>query len=200
MRRLVAEIQRFVMTAQFVCAYFQVAREAERAIKELLAIGIEPSAITRVGLHKAGTLKSDVNATLQLVTDIVGRAAIGVGLGIVFGVAVVAILGVGPLTSIGISNGLPILDGMFTGAVTGGIAGGLAGWLDNHACRRRRAAEKGGSLSRGEDVIVVVSSSDGPHTAIKARKILDRAGESACWMPDQAALPGRTERTARTSC
>lgn len=122
------------MTKNVQSAIFDRYVEAENAVKNLRAAGVEADHISIIA-REDGDIKAvdgdgdkvETNAA----KDVVGKAAAGAGVGALLGVAAMAIPGVGPFVAAGAiaqaAAGGAAITGTAVGAAAGGIAGALIG-------------------------------------------------------------------------
>lgn len=118
------------MRENLVSAVFDSHAEAERAVTELRANGVPNDAISLIAQHDGKNTETD--GAGEAVTDVVGKTALGAGLGTLLGIAALAIPGVGPLVGAGAIAAAAIPGAAVTGAAVGAAAGGLAGLLSDH--------------------------------------------------------------------
>ncbi|HSA57938.1 MAG TPA: hypothetical protein VLE53_19650, partial [Gemmatimonadaceae bacterium] len=102
-------------------------------------------------------------------------AAAGAGLGALFGLAALAIPGIGPFVTAGVlASALGATAGtVAAGAVVGGASGALAGAFAKAGYSKEEAEFYGPAVERG-NILVAVDADDG--TEDRARAILTRAG------------------------
>lgn len=123
------------MRDTLVSAVFDSHAEAERAVTELRANGVPNDAISLIAQHDGKATETDGSGA-EAVTDVVGKTALGAGLGTVLGIAALAIPGVGPLVGAGAIAAAAIPGAAVTGAAVGAAVGGLAGLLSDHGVHR----------------------------------------------------------------
>ena len=119
------------MNRNLVSAVFDTHMEAERAVSDLHAAGVENSAISLIAQHDGKNVTTDGSGA-EAVQDVVGKTALGAGLGTLLGVAALAIPGVGPLVAAGTIAAVAVPGAALTGAAIGAAAGGVAGLLTDH--------------------------------------------------------------------
>ncbi|MBC7987817.1 MAG: hypothetical protein H7X93_14290, partial [Sphingomonadaceae bacterium] len=83
------------MNQNLVSAVFDSRSEAERAVSELRSAGVNDSAISIIAQRDGENTETD--GAGEAVTDVVGKTALGAGVGTLLGIAALAIPGVGPL-------------------------------------------------------------------------------------------------------
>jgi uncharacterized membrane protein len=122
------------MNDHYVSAVFDTQAEADRAVSELRDAGIDNAAISLIARHDGENVTTDgdgtetENATL----DVIGKTALGAGIGTALGVAALAIPGVGPFIAAGAIAAVAVPGAALTGAAVGAAAGGLAGLFTDH--------------------------------------------------------------------
>lgn len=157
-----------------VSAVFDSQREAERAVSDLQAAGVSNSAISLIAQHDGEATETDGSGA-KAATDVVGKTALGAGIGTALGIAALAIPGVGPLVAAGAIASVAIPGAALTGAAIGAAAGGLAGLLTDHGVSKDDATYYGDRINEG-GVFVSVDLDDTRVMASAAQNILDRAG------------------------
>ena len=158
-----------------VTAVFDDRTHAERAVTELRRSGISDNDISIVSRRpddvevKAG--KADDNAGERI-----GKGALaGAGVGTLFGLAALAIPGVGPFITAGVlASALGATGGaVAAGAIVGGTSGALAGAFSKAGYSKEEAEYLGSTVERG-GVLVAVDSDD--MSAERLRSELTRLG------------------------
>lgn len=119
------------MNDSYVSAVFDTQAEAERAITELRTAGIDDAAISLIAQKEGKKVTTDGSGA-EAAKDIVGKTALGAGIGTALGVAALAIPGVGPLVAAGAIAAAAVPGAALTGAAIGAAAGGLAGLFTDH--------------------------------------------------------------------
>lgn len=155
-------------------AVFDTQAEAKRAIDDLRAAGVNNEAISMVAKHDGETTTTD-GAGEEAAKDIVGKAALGGGIGALLGVAALAIPGVGPFVAAGSIASVAVGGAALTGTAVGAAAGGLAGALEDHGVGEANAAYYDKHVNSGS-VFVSVDTARGGPSADDANEILYRAG------------------------
>lgn len=191
-----------VVANRTVVGLFDDIQSAQRAANELVNAGITRDQISVVAGNESGRYSDYISGSGEIGKNTGSKAgagaAIGGGLGLLAGLAALAIPGFGPVIAMG-----PIataLTGAGIGAATGGLIGGLkdSGVPEHHAEYYAEGVRRGG-------VLVTVRTSD--DLADKAADILDAAGaadvdersaqwRSSGWSPKYATnFDDRTDRT-----
>lgn len=119
------------MNEQLVSAVFDSQSEAERAVSALRSAGVEDSAISLIAQHDGKNTETDGSGE-EAAKDVIGKTALGAGVGTLLGIAALAIPGVGPLVAAGAIASAAVPGAALTGAAIGAAAGGLGGLLTNH--------------------------------------------------------------------
>ena len=164
------------MRDNLVSAVFDNQMEAERAVSQLRASGVSDSAISVIARNEGRTTTSDGSGEEgEAVQDVVGKTALGAGVGTLLGIAALAIPGVGPLVAAGAIASTAIPGAAITGAAVGAAAGGLAGLLTDHGVDREDADYYEQRINNG-GVFVSVDTSEGGVSAQAARDILYSSG------------------------
>lgn len=162
------------MTQNLVSTVFDNHAEADRAVSQLRAAGVQDSAISVVAQHDGKNTTTDGNGE-EVATDVVGKAALGAGAGALLGIAALAIPGVGPLVAAGAIAEAAIGGAAITGTALGAVAGGLAGILSNHGVSDEDARYYEGRINDG-GVFVSVDTNAAGITEEVASDILYQAG------------------------
>ncbi len=119
------------MNEHYVSAVFDTQSEADQAVSELRSAGVADSAISLIAQQGGKNVTTDGSGE-GAAQDIVGKTALGAGVGTALGVAALAIPGVGPLVAAGAIAAAAVPGVALTGAALGAVAGGLAGVLTDH--------------------------------------------------------------------
>ncbi len=162
------------MNQNLVSAVFDSHSEAERAVTELRAAGLNDSAVSIIAQHDGENTVTD-GAGEDAATDVVGKTALGAGAGTLLGIAALAIPGVGPLVAAGAIASVAIPGAAVTGAAIGAAAGGISGLLSDHGVSDDDADYYEGRLNDG-GVFVSVDASTAGLTSSQASEILYRNG------------------------
>lgn len=161
------------MNQNLVSAVFDSRSEAERAVSELRAAGVSDSAISIIAQHDGENTETD--GAGEAVTDVVGKTALGAGVGTLLGIAALAIPGVGPFIAAGAIAAVAVPGAALTGAAIGAAAGGITGLLTDHGVSDEDAAYYEGRVNEG-GVFVSVDTRDAGIDADRASDILYRYG------------------------
>lgn len=182
------------MNQNIISAVFDSRAGAERAISDLRAAGVSESAVSIIAKRDgdnatttdgAGTVRDDGDGTGSGVAKGLG---IGAGVGALFGLAALAIPGVGPFIAAGaLAQTFGAAGGaVAAGAIVGGTAGGLSGALMNYGVSEEDSRYYEERIGSG-GVFVSVDTSDASIDSDKAWDILARAGgHSASRQPARA--------------
>ena len=165
------------MNDHYVSAVFDTHAEADRAVAELRDAGIATSAVSMIARHDGENVTTDGDGTdvSDATQDVVGKTALGAGIGTALGVAALAIPGVGPFIAAGAIASVAIPGAALTGAAIGAAAGGLAGLLTDHGVTDDDARYYETRVNDG-GIFVAVDTSDSPIHGTAAREILYRNG------------------------
>jgi uncharacterized membrane protein len=158
-----------------VTAVFDDRTQAERAVAELRRSGISDNDISIVSRRP-----DDVEVKSGPVNDNAGErigkgALAGAGVGTLFGLAALAIPGVGPFITAGVlASALGATGGaVAAGAIVGGTSGALAGAFAKAGYSKEEAEYLGSTVERG-GVLVAVDTDD--MSADRLRAELTRLG------------------------
>ena len=160
------------MSTTLVSAVFDTHADAERAVSDLRAAGINDSAISIVAQHDGKNTTTDGSGDTQ---EFVGKVAAGAGVGTLLGIAALAIPGVGPLVAAGAIASAAIPGAAIVGAALGGAVGGLEKVMTDHGVSRVDASYYEGRITEG-GVFVSVDTANAGVTPEDAADILYRAG------------------------
>jgi uncharacterized membrane protein len=158
-------------------AIFDSREEAQEAVAELRAAGVDQDAISLVAHHNRTTTThdSDGNVTdeehTSLLRGILGGGALGAGLG----VAALAIPGVGPFAAAGAIAASATPAAMGTGAVLGAIGGSLNEVMKGHGVSDDDAKYYGDRMKNGA-VFVSVDTDRTTASSSHIQDVLRRAG------------------------
>jgi hypothetical protein len=143
-----------------VTAVFDDRTLAERAIRELRRMGWEDSDLSFVARSEdeavaAGRARENVGERAAK------GAAVGAGAGLLFGLAALAIPGLGPfITAGGLASALGATGGaLASGAIVGGTSGAIAGALTRAGYSKDESEFYGPTIERG-GVLVAVETED----------------------------------------
>jgi hypothetical protein len=158
-----------------VTAVFDDRVRAERAINELRSLGWENTSLSFVASSE------DEGVAAGRGRDNVGEraakgAAAGAGAGLLFGLAALAIPGVGPFVTAGVlASALGVTGGaLASGAIVGATSGALAGALTRAGYSKEESDFYGPTIERG-GVLVAVEAED-VASANEVGEILARNG------------------------
>jgi hypothetical protein len=176
--------------AERITALFDHRHDAERAVDALRAMGVDDGDISVVAQDRHGHPGVDefgdgfalthTEATDE-VTDAGERAAkgaaAGAGAGALFGLAALAIPGVGPFITAGwLAAALGVAGGaVASGAIVGGTSGALAGLLTRAGYDREEADYYGSGIERG-GLLVAVDTGGGMISSGEAKRVLEQNG------------------------
>jgi hypothetical protein len=164
------------MSHHHVSAVFDTQAEADRAVSQLRDAGIDTAAISLIA-RRAGenvTTHGD-GAETGNARDVIGKTALGAGIGTALGVAALAIPGVGPFIAAGAIAAVAVPGAALTGAAVGAIAGSLAGLLTDQGVSEEDARYYETRIGDG-GIFVAVDTSRTPLHGSVPRDILYRNG------------------------
>ena len=179
-------------TTNRITAVFDDRTQAEQAIDGLRALGIPDDRLAIVARNEDSTYttgvdRSDVAAAHDQDDDDVdddgtgkriGKGTLaGAGVGVLFGLAALAIPGVGPFITAGFltsalgAAGGAVVSGALVGAASGAVAGAFAkaGYSEHEANYYGEAVERGGT-------VVAVDTSNYPDREPEIRNVLEQNG------------------------
>lgn len=162
------------MNQPLVSAVFDSRSEAERAVSALRSAGLDVSAVSIIAQHEGKNTTTD-GAGEDAATDVIGKTALGAGVGTLLGIAALAIPGVGPLVAAGAIASVAVPGAALTGAAVGAATGGLVGLLTDHGVSKDDAAYYEGRVNEG-GVFVSVDTSSASLSSDQASEILYRHG------------------------
>lgn len=168
-------------TTSRVSAIFDSQNEAEQAVQALRQLGVTDASVSIVARHGGetqvvggGTVADDAGDTAERV----GKGALaGAGVGALFGLAAVAIPGVGPFITAGwLASTLGIAGGAAaSGAIVGGTSGAIAGAFARAGYDEHEAHYYGSAVEQG-NVFVAVDTANTTASAAEIRDVLHRFG------------------------
>ncbi|MEN2786109.1 hypothetical protein ACFOKI_06860 [Sphingomonas qilianensis] len=165
------------MNSNLVSAVFDTHAEAERAVSELRAAGVNDSAISIVAQHDGKNTTTDGSgADTQ---EFVGKVAAGAGIGTLLGIAALAIPGVGPLVAAGAIASAAIPAAAVTGAALGGAVGGLEKVMTDHGVSRVDASYYEGRINEGGVFVSVDTNAVGVSPDAAADMLYRSGGHSS---------------------
>ena len=144
-----------------VTAVFDDRTQAERAIAELRRTGISDKDISIVS-RRPDDVEVKGGAVDDSAGERIGKGALaGAGVGTLFGLAALAIPGVGPFITAGaLASALGATGGaVAAGAIVGGTSGALAGAFSKAGYSKEEAEYYGSTVERG-GVVVAVETDD----------------------------------------
>jgi hypothetical protein len=158
-----------------VTAVFDDFEHAERAVTELRRLGVDDDHLSfvahreRIGVVAGGTREGTGERVAR-------GAAAGVGAGLLFGIAALAIPGVGPfITAGGLASALGATGGtLAAGAIVGGTAGAIAGALTRAGYSKEEADFYSPMIERGG--VLVAVDADSQISVADARNLLETYG------------------------
>lgn len=162
-------------------AIFDNHAAADRAVRELKAAGANNDHISVMAREDGETTTTDGSGA-EAAKDIVGKGALGGGIGALLGVAALAIPGVGPFVGAGAIAAAAVGGAAVTGTAVGAAAGALAGALEDHGVHKDDAAYYEKRLNDG-GVFVSVDTAGTTLTRQQANEILTRAEGHSHTMP-----------------
>jgi uncharacterized membrane protein len=177
------------MTTNIISAVFDDRSEAEAAIRDLRAAGIDSGRLSVIGQDEDRTTLSDGTGEVvddDAVSDTAGGALAGAGIGALLGVAALAIPGVGPLVAAGAIASSAIPGAAAIGAGLGAAAGGLTGFLKDHGVNDEDAEYYEGRINDGGTFVSVDASDTGVEEGT-IRDILNRSGGHSSSQPRMAS-------------
>lgn len=164
-----------------VTALFDQRNDAEAAVDTLRSLGVSNDHISVVAQDSHGhTNVGDGNAAHEA-ADAGERTAkgalAGAGAGALFGLAALAIPGVGPFITAGwLAAALGVTGGaVASGAIVGGTSGALAGLLAKAGYDKDEADHYGSHIERG-GIMVAVNTQGAAIGDIEARRVLEQFG------------------------
>lgn len=173
------------MNTNVISAVFDNHADAERAVTDLRAAGVDDSAISVIAQQDGKNVTTDGSGAEEA-TEFVGKTAAGAGIGTLLGIAALAIPGVGPLVAAGAIASAAIPGAAVAGALLGGAAGGLSKVLGDHGVGEDDATYYEGHVNNG-GVFVSVDTATGGATASTVADILQQSGGHNSSRPKIAA-------------
>ncbi|MEM7729466.1 MAG: hypothetical protein AAF311_09340 [Pseudomonadota bacterium] len=157
-------------------AIFDDYDSASRAIAGLRDNGVHDEHISVIGRDDNVLAETDVSGeTIEATKDIVGKAALGSGVGALLGVAALAIPGVGPFVAAGAIAEAAAGGAALTGAAAGAVTGGLVGALEDHGIPEEDARFYNDTLTDGR-TLVTYDATGATHPDIVSGDLLYNAG------------------------
>lgn len=166
------------MNNNIISAVFDDRSEAERAVAELRAAGVQDSALSVIARREGA--EGDFGDADTTDVDDQGEGALkgaigGGAVGALLGIAALAIPGVGPLIGAGAIASSAIPGAAAIGAGAGAIAGGLTGLLTDHGVDENDAKYYGERINTG-GIFLSVDAQEAGIGAEQLRDILYRNG------------------------
>ncbi len=164
-----------------VTAVFDSRAHAEQALTELRQLGVTDNQISVIASHGEGAAVSGGGSVADDAGDAaerVGKGALaGAGAGTLFGLAALAIPGVGPFITAGwLASALGVTGGaMAAGAIVGGTSGALAGLFAKAGFDENEAKYYGSAVEQG-GVFVAVDTSSAAVSESQVRAVLAQHG------------------------
>jgi hypothetical protein len=177
------------MNQGIVSAVFDSHSEAEAAVRELRAAGVNDSALSVIARQDSGSGDygdADTHEAKEKGEGLLKGALAGGGVGALLGIAALAIPGVGPLAAAGAIAAGAVPEAAAIGAGAGALAGGLSGLLKKHGVSDEDAGYYESRIHDG-GVFVSVDTSQGSIDASTARDLLQRAGGHSSSSPRTAS-------------
>jgi hypothetical protein len=161
-----------------VTAVFNDRTRAELAVIELRRLGVKDTDLSFVARNEEEAVAAGAS------TDTAGKraakgAAAGAGAGVLFGLAALAIPGIGPfITAGGLASALGTTGGaLAAGAIVGGTSGAIAGALSKAGYSQEEAEFYGPSVERGG--VLVAVDTEGMVSPDQTREVFARHGGSS---------------------
>jgi hypothetical protein len=178
------------MTRSIISTVFDSRAEAERAVSRLREAGVSESAISIVAQRDGDSTVTTTTADGVHDDHKVAKGlGVGAGVGALFGLAALAIPGVGPFIAAGaLANAFGAAGGAIAaGAIVGGTAGGLTSALTSHGVSAEDASYYEERIGRG-GVFVSVDTANAGIDPQTAEDILYEAGGHSATRARSAAL------------
>lgn len=169
------------MNRQIAAAVFDNEAQAERAISELRRAGVPDSAIAIISQHDGKTSAHDAGGHAHTgdnkASGVTKGLGVGAGVGALFGLAALAIPGIGPFVTAGfLAETLGVAGGAAaSGAIVGATAGGLTSLLTDYGVSKHDAEFYERRIKEG-GVFVAVDTGAGASFGSTAAEILRNAG------------------------
>jgi hypothetical protein len=158
-----------------VTAVFDNQAQAERAVIELRRLGVTDTDLSFVARSEEEAVAAGASPDTAGKRAAKGAAA-GAGAGLLFGLAALAIPGVGPfITAGGLASALGTTGGaLAAGAIVGGTSGAIAGALSRAGYSREESEFYGPAVERGG--VLVAVDTEGVVSPNETREVLARNG------------------------
>lgn len=170
------------MTKNIKSAIFDRYVEAENAVKNLRAAGVEADHISIIAREDGDTTAVDGDGDevkTNAAKDIAGKAAAGAGVGALLGVAAMAIPGVGPFVAAGAIAQAAAGGAAATGTVVGAAAGGLAGALTDHGVSDEDSEYYAKRLDQGATLVTIDANASNVDDLTIADLLFNAGGHSS---------------------
>lgn len=173
---------------QIVSAIFDDRSQAERAVSQLRSAGIPDKAISIIAQHEGSNTPTTSDGGGQINDDAdnkgsgIGKGVgIGAGVGALFGLAALAIPGVGPFITAGaLASTLGATGGSIAaGAIVGGTAGGLSGALMNYGVSEEDSHYYEERIGKGGMFVSVDTAEAGVEPSQASEILFSNGGHSA---------------------
>lgn len=167
------------MANQIISAVFDSHAEAEVAIRELRAVGINDASISVIGKQDGETTETTGNGKTAgdgaEPQSLIAKVAAGSGIGALLGVAALAIPGVGPLVAAGAIAHTAIGGAALTGTAIGAAVGGISDILTKHGVSQEDSSYYHERINNG-GIFVSVDPADQSVSSDEVQDILTDAG------------------------
>ena len=156
-----------------VTAVFEDQTRAEGAVTELRRMGVTDTDLSFIARNEEEAVAAGASADSAGERAAKGAAA-GAGAGLLFGLAALAIPGVGPFITAGaLATALGTTGGaLAAGAIVGGTSGAIAGGLSKAGYSRQESEFYGPAVERGG--VLVAVETEGVVSPDQAREVLTR--------------------------
>ena len=156
-----------------VTAVFDDQARAEGAVTELRRLGVTDTDLSFVARNEEEAVAAGADTAGKRAAK---GAAAGAGAGLLFGLAALAIPGVGPFITAGaLASALGTTGGaLAAGAIVGGTSGAIAGGLSKAGYSREESEFYGPAVERGG--VLVAVDTEGVVSPDQAREVLIRNG------------------------
>jgi hypothetical protein len=170
------------MTSSIISSVFDSRAEAERAVAQLRSAGVAESAISIIAQNDGATTSTTATGDVVHEDHSVAKGlGVGAGVGALFGLAALAIPGVGPFIAAGaLANAFGAAGGAIAaGAIVGGTAGGLTNALTSHGVSSEDAVYYEDRVTKGGVFVSVDTANAGVDPRIAEDILYDAGGHSA---------------------
>lgn len=158
-------------------AVFDTHDAADRAIRDLKAAGASNDDISVVAREDGedGETTTRDGSGKEAAKDVVGKGALGGGIGALLGVAALAIPGIGPFVGAGAIASAAVGGAALTGTAIGAAVGAIAGALEDHGVSKADAEYYETRLNDG-GIFVSVDTANSRMSVEQANDALSRSG------------------------